>query len=120
GITDKVQYGTNGGADFNRSGLSIPSRSTSALRTTFTYNDDGTIASIQGPRTASAQVTSFGYDDAGRVLVKVENYQSGTNGGAPTDPDANVTTRWAYTNGLMTSLTADLPSPQADQVTTYT
>src|SRR5262249_40888412 len=32
----------------------------------------------------------------------------------------NVTTRWAYTNGLMTSLTADLPSGQTDQVTTYT
>lgn len=120
GVTDEVEYGTNGGSDFNRSGLSIPSRSTSALRWTYTYNDDGTIASVQGPRIASAQITSLTYDDAGRTITKIENYDSGTNSGLPTDPDVNVTTRWAYTNGLMTSLTADLPSGQTDQVTTYT
>lgn len=120
GVTDEVQYGTNGGSDFNRSGLSVPSRSTSALRTSYTYNDDGTIATIQGPRIATAQTASLLYDDAGRTITKIENYDSGTNSGAPTDPDINVTTRWAYTSGLMTSLTADLPSGQTDQVTTYT
>jgi RHS repeat-associated protein len=57
-------------------------------------------------------------DDAGRKITEIRNYQSGTNSGNPTDPDTNVTTRWAFTNGLMTSLTADLPS--SDQVTTYT
>ena len=36
----------------------------------------------------------------------------------PTRPDQVV--RYGFTNGLQTSITADLPSPETDQVTTYT
>jgi len=120
GVTDRVEYGTNGGTDFDRDGLSAPSRSTTALRATYTYNNDNTIDTVQDPSISSARYLKNNFDDAGRPTAKIQNYQSGTNSGNPTDPDTNVTTRWAYASGLMTSLTADLPSGQTDQVTTYT
>jgi RHS repeat-associated protein len=120
GVTDQVEYGNNGGSDFDRSGLSAPSRSTTALRTTYVYNIDNTIDTIQDPSISTANYTKLVTDDLGRRITEIRNYQSGVSSGAPTDPDVNVTTRWAYSSGLMTSLTADLPSGQTDQVTTYT
>ena len=97
-----------------------PSRSTTALRTTYVYNIDNTIDTIQDPSISTANYTKLVTDDLGRKITEIRNYQSGVSSGAPTDPDVNVTTRWAYLSGLMTSLTADLPSGQTDQVTTYT
>ena len=42
-LADTVRYGTYGGSNFDRDGLTVPTRSDTALRTTNTYNDDGTL-----------------------------------------------------------------------------
>jgi len=55
-VVDVVRYGTNGGSNFDRDGLSVPARSDTALRTTTTFNDD--------IKDADDQVTT--YDDRGR------------------------------------------------------
>jgi RHS repeat-associated protein len=115
-LVDQVEYGTYGASTFDRNGLSAPSRSDTALRTTWTYNTDGTIDTITDPR---ALVTKRFYDGAGRMTKEAKNYSSGVNSGNPYGTDQNVTVTYGYTNGLRTSLTAVMPSGGTNQVTTY-
>jgi RHS repeat-associated protein len=117
---DVVQYGTNHAtnnvATFDRDGLSVPSRSGTALRTTYTYNTDGTLKEVTDPK---GIVTRTEYDALGRRTKVIANYTDGTPGGG-SHGDEDQTVAYGYTDGLQTSITADLPSPEADQVTTYT
>jgi hypothetical protein len=115
-ITDRVEYGMNGGTDFDRSGLSVPSRSDSALRTTWAYNYDGTTDTITDPRSL---VTKRLYDAEGRTTSEIKNYDSGVNSGNPYGTDQNVTVSYGFMNGLRTSLTAVMPNSADNQVTTY-
>ena len=59
------------------------------------------------------------YDAMGRRTKVIANYTDGTPGGG-THVDEDQTVSYAYTDGLQVTITADLPSPQTDQVTTYT
>ncbi|MFN0007039.1 MAG: RHS repeat-associated core domain-containing protein [Planctomycetota bacterium] len=115
-LQDQVEYGTYGGSDFNRSGLSVPSRSDTALRTTWTYNTDGTVDTITDPK---ALVTKRVYDAEGRVTKEIKNYDAGVNSGDPSGTDDNVTVVYEYTKGLRTKIKADLPSGETDQETIY-
>jgi len=63
-VVDVVRYGTNGGSNFDRDGLSVPARSDTALRTTTTFNDDGTVQQTTDPR---GLVMRAEYDDLGRT-----------------------------------------------------
>lgn len=114
---DRVEYGvpTYGSGSWTRPG-SAPSRSATELRTTTAYATDGTVESITDPK---AIVTRYEYDRAGRRTKEIRNYDNGVASGAPSGTDDNVTTAWAYTDGLMVTLTADMPSGQTDQVTRY-
>jgi YD repeat-containing protein len=116
---DVVQYGTNHLTDnvatFDRDGLSVPSRSGTALRTTYAYNTDGTLKEVTDPK---GIVTRTEYDALGRRTKVIANYTDGTPGGG-THGDEDQTVAYGYTDGLQTSITADLPSPETDQVTTY-
>jgi RHS repeat-associated protein len=115
-IQDRVVYGTNGGSDFDRDGLSVPSRSDTALRTTYTYNDDGTLKEVEDPKGIKQRTE---YDALGRRTKAIANYIDGTpGGGANADQDRVIS--YAYADGLQVSMTADLPSGQTDQMTTYT
>lgn len=68
---------------------------------TTTYNDDGTIAAVQNPL---LELTTFGYDNAGRMTSR-------------TTPQGTET--WGYTNGEVTSYTP-IPIPgQPTGVETY-
>ena len=115
-LIDQVEYGTYGGSTFDRNSLSTPARSDTALRTTWTYNTDGTVDTITDPK---AFVTKRFYDGEGRLTKEVRNYDVGVNSGNPYGTDQNVTVAYGYTNGLRTSLTAVMQSGGDNQVTTY-
>jgi RHS repeat-associated protein len=112
-------YGTNSAsgnaADFTYSST-VPTRSDTVLVTSRVYNDDGTVQSVTGPK---GIVTRHTYDDAGRTTKTIRNYVDGTPGGGTLD-DEDQTVTYAFTDGLKTSVTADLPSGETDQTTTYT
>jgi RHS repeat-associated protein len=125
GVSDVVQYGTYGGSNFDRNGLSCPSRTSTALRTSYTYEIDGTVSLTQDPTTSSNHVTKTEFDAAGRKTKEVRHYDSGVNSGNPSGTDDNVTTLWSWsrtpgTPGYTMTVTADMPSGTNDQVTTYT
>jgi len=124
GVTDEVQYGTYGGSTFDRTGLSAPSRSSTALRTTYTYEIDGTLAQVQDPTATVSHVTKTEFDAAGRKTKEVRHYDAGVNSGGPSGTDDNVTTLWSWsrtpgTPGYTMTMTADMPSG-TDQATVYT
>ncbi len=128
-VADTVQYGTYGGSDFDRkpsgSWLTVPARSDTALRTTYTYNDDGTLLQIEDPK---ALKTRYTYDALGRKSTETRNYVNGTPSGTPdytTCTDDNIT-RFEYSKGLQTKMWVDFDgdnvvdtSEPKDQVTTY-
>ena len=110
--TETVRYGTNGGSDFNRSGLSVPTRSDTKLLTEQVYNTDGTLKSTTDPEDLE---TRFEYDGAGRQTKVINNYADGIP-----SADTDQTIIYEYTDGLRTKMTADLPGLAPDPVTTYT
>ncbi|MCC7014855.1 MAG: hypothetical protein IT454_19995 [Planctomycetes bacterium] len=114
-VADTVQFGTYSGSTFDRDGMSVPSRSTTALRTTNDYNTDGTLKQVTDPK---GLVTRYEYNAAGRRTKVIANYVDGTPGGG-SDNDQDQVVSYAYTDGLQVSITADLPSGETDQVTTY-
>ena len=114
-LADTVRYGTYGGSNLDRDGLTVPTRSDTALRTTNTYNDDGALEEVEDPKGLE---TRYEYDALGRQTKVIANYDDGTPGG--TDGDEDQTVAYAYTDGLRVTITADLPSGETDQVTTYT
>lgn len=116
-VQDTVAYGNYGGSTFDRDGLSVPARSATALRTTTTYNNLGLVERVEDPRGLDRYT---GYDDAGRVTKIVANADGSTPPGAPSGSDTNQTVLYGYTDGLQTTMTADMPSGTSDQVTTYT
>ena len=101
-MTDQVEYGTYGGSDFDRDALSVPARSDTALRTSYTYDTDGTLKETTDPK---ALVTRYEYDAAGRKTKEIHNYGDGT----PSGTDSDQTVVYGYTDGLLTTLTADTP-----------
>jgi RHS repeat-associated protein len=120
-MIDTVQYGTNGGSDFDRkpSGfLTVPSRSATELRTSYAFNDDGTLRDVTDPRAKSTRTL---YDDLGRTVATIQNYVNGTPSGVTGDDD--LYTRYSYVDGLQTRMWVDLDGDDTvdgdDQVTTY-
>ena len=112
---NEVRYGTFGAADFDRSGRSVPTSSSTALLTNTAYNTDGTVDAETDP---SGIRTKYYYDALARRTKEIKNWD-GTGSPAPSGSDTNVTVQYAYTNGLRTSMTAKMPSGGTDQVTTY-
>ncbi len=113
--TDVVAYGTYNGSNFDRDALAVPARSDTALRTTTAFNADGTAKSRTDPEGVESRVT---YDDAGRQVTVIANYEDGTIDSGEEDRDQ--TTTYAYTDGLRVSMTLERFNASDDQVTTYT
>ncbi|RLE17376.1 MAG: hypothetical protein DRJ50_14150, partial [Actinobacteria bacterium] len=114
-MIDSVNYGTNAEADYDRDGIvDAPARSATKLRSTFAYDDDGNRYSATDPKDIEDRV---GFDDLGRQTWTARNYEDEVPDAGEEDRDQIV--RFAYTDGLRTTYTADLPSGSTDQVTTY-
>jgi len=111
---DTARLGTNNDATYDRTAASsAPARSDTVLRRTSVYNTDGTLREIEDER---GKITRYERDATGRQTKTTANYGDGV----PSGDDSDQTIVRAYTDGLMVTLTADLPSGQTDQVTTYT
>jgi YD repeat-containing protein len=76
------------------------------------YNDDGTVRGTTDP---DGVETRMEYDDAGRLVRRIDNYDDGTPG--PDDKDR--ATEYGYVAGLRTKMTAVMPGTQDDQETVY-
>ena len=81
----------------------MPSRSDTALRTTWTYNTDGSLLSVTDPMAIETRTL---YDDAGRKTAAINNYVNGTPSGPTGDDD--VYTRYTYSNGHQTEMWSDV------------
>ena len=118
-LSDQVRYGTNDGADFNRSGLSVPSRSDDKLVTEYEYADDGTIKDVIDPEGLKTRTM---YSDAGRLVTSIRNRVDGTPSGDNGEDD--VHTRYSYADSMLTEVWVDLNGDDTkdtdDQVTKYT
>ena len=110
-LTDSVDVGTNGGSSYTRPS-SVPSRSDTVLVNSTTYSDAGWVFSTLDPRGIE---TRYEHDALGRRITLIEAYVDGV----PSDADDRIT-RWTYNgNDQVLTMTADLPSGQNDQTTSY-
>ena len=132
---DVVQYGTYNYADFDRqpssSWLSVPSRSSTALRTTTVYNDNGTVQKVQAPKVSGGNPleTYWVYDQAMRKIAEIRNHTGAgaannyTDTVTPAVRDTDVYTRYTFEDGLMKTVWVDIDGDNTldagDQVTTY-
>jgi hypothetical protein len=96
--TDDVQYGDYGAATFDRDGLSVPSRSDTALVTSYSYGTDGALVDTTDPR---ALVFHKVFDDAGRVTKEIRNYNAGVN---RTRPPPTTTKQWSTSTSMGSEL----------------
>lgn len=116
-----ADYGTNGGSALSRS-ATAPTPLDTILVSLTAYDSAGNTLSTTDP---SGMVTRMGYDDLGRVVEQIQNYQpsvsssSSSSGGCGTSDDVNVTVRTTYNaDGNVETLIA-VNSATGDQVTTY-
>jgi RHS repeat-associated protein len=115
-------YGTNGGTALSRPST-IPAPSDTCLVATTAFNSRGEAYLITDP---AGTATCQEFDDAGRRIELIENYQAGSSsssssssGGCAPSDDVNRTTAFGYTaDDLLESLTAQ-NATTGDQTTTY-
>lgn len=122
-VLDTVALGTNNGSTYTRSGASAPSRSDTALRTTYTYDNFGRVSDITDPGDADAtggRIQRTEYDAAGRRLRVIDNYTNGTPGGGTKNDEDRVVEYTYGAGGLVTAVTRKMTSSGDDQTTTYT
>ena len=128
--TATAKYGTNGDAALSRP-ATVPTGSDVVLVTRMAYADSGDLQTITDP---AGKVTFVGYDDAGRAVINIANYQparsssslsSGSSGSSsgygpcPPSDDKNVTVRKTYNpDGNIATLTVSNPAT-GDQTTQY-
>ena len=108
-----ANYGTYGGATFDRAGV-LPSRTDTILVTSTEYNNAGQAYKTVDPAGREDRQV---FDDAGRVVKTIQNYVDGVVSAAASDED--VTVEMTYNaDGNLETLTAKNPTTR-DQTTTY-
>jgi len=97
-LTDTVDVGTNGGSSYTRPS-SVPSRSDTALVTSYGYNAAGLVETTTDPR---GIVSKQYYDNLGQTIKTIQAYVDGT----PSNAD-DKTTEYTYDgDGNMLTLKA--------------
>jgi len=110
--TATADFGTNGGADFDREYFTSATTGTEErLLTTFEYGTDGELLELTDPE---SRVTRYEVDQRGRLTEKVRNYVALGSG-----DDENQTVLYGYSSGRLITETYENPG-SSDQVTTYT
>lgn len=112
-------YGTNGGSSFTRS-ATIPARSDTVLITSTAYNSRGEAFQSIDP---SGKEDRTIYDDAGRQIEQIENYQatpsSGSGNGCAPSNDENITVQFTYNSDGQIHKRIVLNTETGDQTTEY-
>ncbi|MCW9001011.1 MAG: hypothetical protein OQK04_20030, partial [Kangiellaceae bacterium] len=84
--------------------------------TTYTYNSDGLVETIDGPRTDVSDLTTYGYDSAGNVntitnalnhVVTLDNYDASGRVGQVTDANGIATTMTYTPRGWLATTTVN-------------
>ncbi|HQG48456.1 MAG TPA: hypothetical protein PK373_05155, partial [Sedimentisphaerales bacterium] len=108
-----ANYGTNGGSSLTRSDT-VPTRSDDVLVSSTEYDSTGQAYKTTDP---AGKEDRQEFDDAGRVLKTIQNYQDGVVNGDY--PDEDVTVEMTYNaDGQILTLTAKNPTT-GDQITRY-
>ena len=121
-LTDIVDVGTNydpAAGDFSlyeNLTTVVPARSDRALVTSYAYDDAGRIESVTDPR---GIVMRTEYDALGRTTKTIEAYEDGIPESAESDRDRVTAYTYDGSDHVLT-MTADLPGTSDDQTTTYT
>ncbi len=106
-----VDVGTNGGAAYTRPST-VPTRSDTVLVTSYEYDDAGRVRDVTDPRGVVSRTV---YDALGRTTASILNHTGGSPG-AQTD----VTTTFEFDSaGRLASRTAVQPAGTPSQVTGY-
>jgi RHS repeat-associated protein len=109
-------YGTNGGSDLDRDGLSVPSRpTTGVLLASYAYDDAGRRSEMTDPLGADTRWT---FDDAGRATQVIRNYVDGTAGGGAQD-DEDLVTEFEYVVGTLDGSTPVYGTGQLNKIKAY-
>lgn len=118
-LTDTAQLGTNGGSTYTYG--SVPTRSDTALVTTYAYDTAGRVQDMTDPRGKVARTL---YDSLGRSTTKIANWTGASVPITTPNRDTDLYTRMEFTKGLQTKLWVDLDGDNTidsdDQVTEYT
>jgi RHS repeat-associated protein len=110
-LTDSVNVGTNGGTAYTRPGT-VPSRSDTVLVTSYDYDDAGRVQDVTDPMGIITRTT---YDLLGRTVASILNYTGGSPGA-----QSDVTTTFQFdSSGRLASRTAVQPTGTPSQVTGY-
>ncbi len=100
--TDTVQYGTytlndsGGSTAFTRTGLTVPARSDTALRTTTAYDKDGTVLTTTDPKNIASKTL---YDKAGRRVATIANSTNASTPISTANRDTDQYVRYVYGDG---------------------
>lgn len=118
-LTDTVDVGTYGGTTYTRLS-SAPTRSDTALVTSYTYNDAGWVDTVTDPR---GIVSKSFYNNQGQTIDSVAAWDGSydpTGGSLPSSGSQNQTTKYTYDgDGHVLTMKAILPSTQNSQTTQY-
>jgi RHS repeat-associated protein len=110
-LTGSVNVGTNGGIAYVRP-ATAPARSDTALVTSYTYDDAGRVQDVTDPRGIVARTL---YDALGRTTATIANF----TGGAP-GSQTDVTALFTFDSaGRLASRTAVQPAGTPSQTTGY-
>ena len=108
-----ADYGTHGNSELERPD-DVPRSCETLLISSLAYNDRGESFSATNPAGRESQTQ---FDDAGRTVVQIQNYVTGT--ADPATPDQDVTVLYSYTpDGNLATLTA-VNGGTGNQVTQY-